>query len=45
VEEGFVRPEYAALLLVEPAPAALLHRMAAWRPPVTPPVWLDASQI
>jgi uncharacterized protein (TIGR00730 family) len=45
VEEGFVRPEYAALLLVEPTPVALLDRMAAWRPPVTPPVWLDASEI
>jgi uncharacterized protein (TIGR00730 family) len=45
VEEGFVQPEYAALLLVEPGPVALLHRMASWRPPVTPPVWLDASEI
>jgi uncharacterized protein (TIGR00730 family) len=45
VGEGFVRPEYAALLLVEPAPAALLDRFAAWRPPVTPPVWLDATEI
>jgi hypothetical protein len=45
VEEGFVRPEYAALLLVEPGPVALLHRMASWRPPVMSPVWLDASEI
>ena len=44
VEEGFVRPEYAALLLVDPSPAPLLDRFAAWRPPVTPPVWLDASE-
>jgi uncharacterized protein (TIGR00730 family) len=44
VGEGFVRPEYAALLLVDPAPAALLDRFAAWRPPVTPPVWLDATE-
>jgi len=44
VAEGFVRPEYAALLLVEPAPAALLDRFAAWRPPAAPPVWLDATE-
>ena len=44
VGEGFVRPEYAALLLVEPAPVALLDRFAAWRPPVAPPVWLDATE-
>jgi hypothetical protein len=44
VGEGFVRPEYAALLLVDPTPAALLDRFAAWRPPVTPPVWLDATE-
>jgi uncharacterized protein (TIGR00730 family) len=45
VEEGFIRPEYRALLLVEPAPGALLDRFAAWRPPVAPPVWLDATEI
>jgi uncharacterized protein (TIGR00730 family) len=44
VGEGFVRPEYAALLLVDPTPTALLDRFAAWRPPVTPPVWLDATE-
>jgi uncharacterized protein (TIGR00730 family) len=44
VGEGFVRPEYAALLLVEPAPTALLDRFAAWRPPIAPPVWLDATE-
>jgi uncharacterized protein (TIGR00730 family) len=44
VEEGFVRPEYAALLLIEPEPAALLDRFAAWRPRVTPPIWLDATE-
>jgi len=45
VGEGFVRPEYAALLLVDPTPAALLDRLATWRPPVTPPIWLDATEI
>ena len=44
VQEGFVRPEYAALLLVEPTPAALLDHFAAWRPPVAAPVWLDATE-
>ena len=44
VGEGFVRPEYASLLLVEPVPAALLDRFAAWRPPIAPPVWLDATE-
>jgi uncharacterized protein (TIGR00730 family) len=44
VEEGFVRAEYAALLQVEPAPAALLDRFAAWRSPVTVPIWLDAAE-
>jgi hypothetical protein len=44
VEEGFVRAEYAALLQVEPAPAALLDRLAAWRSPVTVPIWLDTTE-
>ena len=44
VQEGFVRPEYAALLLVEPTPAALLDRFAAWQPLVTPPIWLDPTE-
>jgi uncharacterized protein (TIGR00730 family) len=44
VQEGFVRAEYAALLLVEPTPAALLDRFAAWRPLDTPLIWLDATE-
>ena len=44
VGEGFVRPEYAALLLVEPDPTALLDRFATWQPPVSTPVWLDATE-
>jgi len=44
VEEGFVRPEYAALLLVDATPAALVDRFLAWRPPVTPPIWLDPTE-
>jgi uncharacterized protein (TIGR00730 family) len=44
VQEGFVQREYGALLVVEPTPAALLDRFAGWRPPVTPRVWLDATE-
>jgi uncharacterized protein (TIGR00730 family) len=44
VAEGFVRPEYARLLLIESTPPALLDRFAAWRPPTGVPVWLDPSQ-
>jgi len=44
VQEGFVRPEYATLVLVEPGPAALLDRFAAWRPPASAPIWLDATE-
>jgi uncharacterized protein (TIGR00730 family) len=43
-QEGFIRPENAALLLVDPAPATLLDRFRAWRPPATAPVWLDATE-
>jgi hypothetical protein len=42
--EGFVRPEYAGLLLVEPTPAALLDRFAAWQPSTESPVWLDPTE-
>ena len=42
--EGFVRPEYAGLLLVEPSPTALLDRFAAWRSPVGSPAWLDPTE-
>jgi uncharacterized protein (TIGR00730 family) len=44
VDEGFIRPEYAALLMVDSTPDALLDRFLAWRPPVTPPIWLDSTQ-
>jgi len=33
VDEGFVRPEYAALLLFADTPADLLDRFTAWRAP------------
>jgi uncharacterized protein (TIGR00730 family) len=44
VAEGFVRPEYGALLLTEPTPETILDRLARWRPPDGPRVWLDATQ-
>ena len=44
VQEGFVRPEYAALLLVEPTPGPLLDRFLTWRPLVAQPVWLDPTE-
>lgn len=44
MEEGFVRPEYAALLLIESTPSALLDRFLAWRPPAVAPIWLDPTE-
>ncbi len=45
IHEGFVRPEYLALLLTERTPGALLDRFAAWRPPPLPRVWLDPTEL
>ena len=45
VAEGFVRPEYAELLMFAETPAALLDRFAAWRPPDIPRAWLDPSRV
>ena len=44
VAEGFVRPEYAGLMLFADAPAELLDRMTAWRPPALVRPWLSPSQ-
>ena len=44
VEERFVRPEYAALLLFADTPADLLDRFAAWQAPDFPR-WLDPSRV
>ncbi len=44
VEEGFLRPEHAALIRFEDDPARLLDGLAAWTPPPHPPVWLDPSE-
>ena len=44
VREGFIRPEYATLLLIESTPSALLDRFLAWRPPAVAPIWLDPTE-
>ena len=44
VAEGFVRKEYASLLLFADAPATLLEAVAAWRPPDFARAWLDVTQ-
>jgi uncharacterized protein (TIGR00730 family) len=40
VAEGFVRPEYLALLLVDDTPARLLDALAGWEPAPGPRAWL-----
>lgn len=44
VREGFVRPEYFALLLFADTPAEMLDRLASWQPPAFPRAWLAVSQ-
>ncbi len=44
VREEFVRPQHAQLLLASEAPAELLDRLAAWRPPHLARPWLTPSQ-
>ncbi|HYS18707.1 MAG TPA: TIGR00730 family Rossman fold protein [Candidatus Binatia bacterium] len=44
VQERFVRPEYAALLLFADTPADLLDRFAAWRAPDLQPTWVDSNR-
>ena len=44
VGEGFVRPEYAALLLFGETPAELLDSFTRWRPPALAQAWLRPSQ-
>lgn len=43
VEEGFVRREHRAMLLVEAEPDALLERFGGYRAPAVPK-WLDLEQ-
>jgi uncharacterized protein (TIGR00730 family) len=44
VQEGFVRPPDARLLLVSDSAADLLDRFAAWQPPPARRAWLTPSQ-
>ena len=44
MREGFVRPDYFALLLFADTPAEMLDRFAAWQPPELPRAWLAPSQ-
>ena len=46
VREGFIRPEYVALLLFGDTPAELLDLFATWQPPAAlGRAWLAPSQI
>jgi uncharacterized protein (TIGR00730 family) len=42
--EGFLRSEYAELMLFADTPAELLDRMTTWSPPDVPRAWLAPSQ-
>lgn len=44
VREGFVRREYAGLLVARTAPRPLLRAMTGWRPPAMRRVWLEPAQ-
>jgi uncharacterized protein (TIGR00730 family) len=44
VDERFVRPEHRAGLLSDADPAALLDRLAAWRPSAGVNKWLDLER-
>jgi len=44
IAEGFVRREYAALMLFGDTPAACLDRMLAYQPPTLPRPWLSPAQ-
>jgi len=44
VREGFVRPDYFALLLFADTPQEMLDRFADWQPPALPRAWLAPSQ-
>jgi hypothetical protein len=42
VAAGFLREQHRDMVIIDPDPAALLDRMAAWQPPAVPK-WLDRS--
>jgi uncharacterized protein (TIGR00730 family) len=44
VEAGFVHPDNADTLLFDDDPTRLLDRLASWRPPARPRLWLTRDQ-
>lgn len=44
VREGFLRPEYAGLVLIADTPGEALDRVAGWTPPRVARAWLDAKE-
>jgi hypothetical protein len=44
IAEGFIRREYAELMLFADAPVDLLDRMVAWTPPALLRAWLSPTQ-
>jgi uncharacterized protein (TIGR00730 family) len=42
-EAGFVRPDHRDMIVIDPDPATLLDRMAAWEPP-TVQKWMNPAQ-
>jgi uncharacterized protein (TIGR00730 family) len=44
VREGFLRPEYAGLVLFADTPAEALDRVARWTPPRMARAWLDIRE-
>jgi uncharacterized protein (TIGR00730 family) len=44
VEAGFVQPDNADMLLFDDDPARLLDRLAAWRAPARPRLWLREDE-
>jgi uncharacterized protein (TIGR00730 family) len=44
VDEGFLRPENAQLVLVARNPKSMLERLSEWEPPVRVEKWLDREK-
>lgn len=44
IQEGFVPPSQADIVLIEADPDRLVEQMLSWTPPVHGPKWIDRSQ-
>jgi hypothetical protein len=44
VDEGFLRPENAQLVLVARNPKSMLERLMGWEPPAQVEKWLDREK-